>query len=230
MLLELLLLTSCPIQKTYPKTHQNLRSQFGQDAYINKQFKKNESGVYLDIGCNDGIDGSNTFYFYNKGWYGKCLEADPRTFDRIKINSQRLDGINIAVSQNASKMQFMRIMDHNNGLSGLSKSMSQHDKALWKRFSKVFVSVYTVPPKKLLHKYYNNYHIIDFVSLDIEGSELDVIKSWPFEKWCVRYFSIEDNNWCNSLTILNTLKQIFIKHAYKHINSIGMDHIFSKKC
>ena len=61
------------------------RSQGGQDRYFDQRvFKGRRDGVYLDIGCNDGITGSNTYFFDRfLNWTGVCVEADPEMYARI---------------------------------------------------------------------------------------------------------------------------------------------------
>ena len=225
------LFSSCPIHNTYPKQNPYFRSQFGQDAYVNILLtsQKIENGVYLDIGCNDGIDGSNTYFFHKKGWYGKCLEADPKTYKRIFRNSRREDGINLAVSNTSLGTYFNRVSDPNNGLSGIVSSMSQHKHALWHRFSVQRIHVKTITPTQILKRFYQR-RTIDFVSLDVEGGELDIIKIWPFNRNCVRIFSIEDNNWCNAMSSLEKLKTYLQPNGYKLEKLIGMDYIFMKHC
>ena len=56
-----------------------MRSQHGQDAFLAEHhFGGVRNGVYLDLGCNDGVSNSNTYYF-NKAlsWRGRCFEASP---------------------------------------------------------------------------------------------------------------------------------------------------------
>ena len=48
------------------------KSQGGEDAFLNRYFNGTRVGTYLDIGCNDGIDGSNTYYFQQRGWQARA--------------------------------------------------------------------------------------------------------------------------------------------------------------
>lgn len=232
-------LSICPCHKSFPKrftqkklSHgalSDLRSQFGQDAYVASEI--DNGSTYMDIGCNDGIDGSNTYYFYRQGWYGRCFEADRRTYNKILRNSGRNDGVNVGISPKKGHFPFMRVFDPNNGLSGLQQSMSMHKQAAHRRFKSTVVKVRTITPLNVLQTYYQKNNTIDFVSLDVEGGELDVIRAWPFHhNWCVRVFSIEDNNWCNEKSTLQALNRTLASYGYTHSKSIGMDYVFTKHC
>lgn len=222
-------LLACPFHKNLSRPP--FYSQYGQDEYVNTLLKSPKHGVYLDIGCNDGIDGSNTLFFYKRSWYGKCVEADPLTFNKIATNSNRSDGVNYAVASHSKKMKFLRVLDPNNGLSGLSTALRHHSDDTWRTFRHTNFHVITATPKFILQSFYSNVKKIDFVSLDVEGAEFDVLSAWPFAaEWCVAVFVIEDNNWCNSKSTWKQLFGILRTNHYRHVGSIGMDYVFQKDC
>ena len=122
---------SCGIDRAYRKpgpTPQEYKSQGGEDAFLNRHFNGTRHGTYLDIGCNDGIDGSNTYYFQQRGWQGVCVEADPAKFLQIQPHSGRRDGVNLAIANSSSCLSFARVHDRNNGLSGLASTLD-HERA-----------------------------------------------------------------------------------------------------
>ena len=78
----------------------------------------------------------------------------------------------------------------------------------------------------MLRRHYASNATIDYVSLDVEGHELEVIRAWPFRHGpCVSIFTIENNHWCNSSTgVLPELKRLM--PDYFHLRSIGIDEVF----
>ena len=117
---------SCGVDRPYRKPGTNPRefkSQGGEDAFLNRHFNSTRVGTYLDIGCNDGVDGSNTFYFQQRGWQGVCVEADPAKFLQILPHSSRRDGVNLAIANRSSCLTFARVHDSNNGLSGIASTL-----------------------------------------------------------------------------------------------------------
>lgn len=203
-------------------------SQCGQDAYLASTFFGGATdGVYLDIGCNDGKSNSNTWHFNRKGWRGVCIEGDPNTFKRISRTSGRSDGRHFAVSSSDGEASFSRVGAPDGGLSGLQSTL---DHARARSFGEKQLTVPTMTPTRLLSTYYNHssMRVIDYVSLDVEGHELEVVRAWPFESdaWCVGVFTIENNLWCDGKTMLPELKRLLEPHGYRHKRAIGPDELF----
>lgn len=217
-----------------------------------------KGGTFLDIGCNDGIDGSNTYAFEKQfGFRGKCVEADPMTFTRIARNSGRSSGLNLAVGAKDGTTAFQRVHDGNNGLSGLPDTMDRDRNAAHGRFGSTMLSINVTTPTRLLETYYANRRIVDVVSLDVEGAEVTVLSNWPFDgRWCVTAFTIENNNceysqtvglyaggtarcmtaadppWmagCNATQgIVPELVRILTPHGYRHLRAVGPDEVFAR--
>ena len=67
------------------------------------------------------------------------------------------------------------------------------------------ISVAAVAPHELLARYYAHVPVLDYASVDVEGAELLIMHAWPFERWCVNAFTIENNFWCSpARSILRT--------------------------
>ena len=140
-----------------------LRAANGQDYFINfVAFHSTRAGVFLDIGCNDGIDGSNSYFFEKQlGWRGACIEADPKTFSKIRYRSNRMLPVNAAVGPINGLAPFLRVHDSNGGLSGLTSSMDTDPNAAWHRFGRQMINVRAITPAKLLSQYYSNETVLD---------------------------------------------------------------------
>lgn len=70
--------------------------QLGQDVIAYSILCKKKSGFYVDIGANDGVSISNSLVFERLGWQGFCVEANPRTYEKLK-QSRSCDTYNLAV-------------------------------------------------------------------------------------------------------------------------------------
>ena len=222
----------CPARDSWPvRRYQSMMvSQCGQDAFLDHNyFAGQRGGVYLDMGCNDGRSNSNTFYFAKYlNWYGKCFEADPSKFQQISRIAGRSDGVHGAISTTDGTADFGIVNVPDGGLSGLASTL---DLARGRSFGRIrAVSVPTVTPRTILRTYYDKVTTLDYVSLDVEGHELETMRAWPFKhgKWCVSLFSIENNHWCNATKgILPVLLQLMPE--YDHVRSIGPDEIFRRR-
>ena len=176
---------SCGVDRPYrkPGLHpKEYKSQGGEDAFLNRHFNGTRVGTYLDIGCNDGIDGSNTFYFQQRGWQGVCVEADPAKFLQIHPHSSRRDGVNLAIADRSSCLTFARVHDSNSGLSGIVSTLDVERASV---FGITRINVTAISPLELLGRYYAHVPVLDYASVDVEGAELTIMGAWPFEKWCV---------------------------------------------
>ena len=64
-------------------------SQHGEDFLLNKIFENKKTGYYVEIGCLDGIEFSNTYFFEKMGWEGACVEAHNDFIDKLRENRPR---------------------------------------------------------------------------------------------------------------------------------------------
>jgi len=104
-------------------------------------------------------------------------------------------------------------------------------------------AVPAITPIQLLDKYYpasgqpghtsgTPRTVIDLVSLDVEGAELPVLRTWPFSdpRWCVQAFSIENNGWCHvSDSTLPEMRRILAQHSYRHAGGVFYDEVFLRE-
>ena len=224
----------CPRRPEWPYpvpeiTRAFFRSQSGQDAFLScALFNASVGGTYLDIGCNDGISNSNTHYFaQRRSWYGRCFEADPRKFKEIQTRGLRTDGVHAAVSNRHGESAFQVVNVPDGGLSGLTETLDARARSI---HAPRTLRVPTVTPLEVLTTYYNQTKTIDYVSLDVEGHELEVMRAFPLRgPWCVTAFTIENNAWCNkSHGILPQLREI-LGAEYEHRRSIGADEVFVRR-
>jgi FkbM family methyltransferase len=200
------------------------KSQFKQDLFVLEHHNHKKNGFYLEIGVHDGENGNNTALLdqeYN--WKGVCI--DPFMFNMENRSCQQF---NVALGFTPGETKF-RVGDNNSALSGIDKFVtSEKDNKKWadktKDFKETTVMVRTpddvfkeakIPP------------IIDYLSLDVEGAEMDILKSFPFDKYCIKYATIETNN---DKDKEKELEEFMSKHGYKYEGHYDVDHIFSNKC
>ena len=145
---------------------------FGQhleDKWIVENLKLPKNGVFVEVGAYTGIAMSNTYHFEQKGWTGLCIEADPRHWGQLLMNRQC--------------QKFFGAAGSNPDLA-----FSMNPESSWSGFgregTRVRVPVLTL--RTLLEAY--SLGPIDILSLDTEGTELDV--------WASGAFSEADPDYC----------------------------------
>jgi len=184
----------------------NYKSQFGQDAILNQMFFKNLSGgTFVDIGAYDGISYSNS-YFYEKelGWKGICIEPIPTAFEKLK-SVRSCISIQGVISSYTGDVPFREIAhhsayDHVYSSSMLSGIETKYDPRHVARITDELratggsYKIINVPSYKLndlLDKY--NLPTIDYLSIDTEGGELEILKSINFDLHYIYVIDVENN-------------------------------------
>lgn len=200
-------------------------SMHGEDLIVEKYFKEIVNGFYVDLGCYHPIQNNNTMLLYQKGWRG--INIDINEFSIKLFNFCRPDdlNLNLAVSDKNDEIDFY----YQKKLSVLSTiKKSRSDSAFQGKVNKKKITSKTLTKVLDDSKYKDKQ--IDFLDIDIEGADLDVLKSLDFSRYspaliCVEILSKNvgiDNNDIEKSDIYNLLK---IKN-YKKIWSGIFNHIF----
>lgn len=188
-------------------------SQFNCDKIINEKYLKNQAmGNCIEVGAVDGYDHSNTLFFEYKGWNCLCIEPQPQYFTNLERN--RKLALNYAIASKEEKdVTFYQVLCKMNdtyypwsGMSGL-----EIDERLLETHKEMgldpIVREIKVNTKRLdwcIDNYFD-YDIIDFISIDTEGTELDVLRSFDVNKYNTKLLVIENNH--NEPHIENYLKE-----------------------
>lgn len=204
-------------------------SQYNQDEYIYNNFFKNkkDKGFFLEIGADDGIRFSNCKFFEETlNWDGIAIEAREQAYNKL-IKNRKCNCIHAVLSDIEENTTFLDIKGYGLGLSGL---INKYDKRHVVRINNDIkninneghdiINVKTEKLNNILDKY--NVTNIDFLSIDTEGSEIDILKTLDFNKYNINVITIEDNY--ND----SKLMDFFIKNNYSLIQQIKCDKIFKK--
>jgi len=146
-------------------------SQFWEDRLINR-LVKNQRGTYIDIGAGTPIWGSNTFYFYIRGWRGVTIDPIKFNVQMHKIFRKKDTQYMSIISLSSTETSFYQLNPWE--LSTTDKKIADE------RVEKGAKLVRTIQIKATpLSKIYENHPIArpSLLSIDVEGSELDVLRS-----------------------------------------------------
>lgn len=174
-------------------------SQIGQDQYFIEniaKFKKN--GFYLDIGANDGIHTSNTAALdFHLGWKGICVEANPNLIPSLTKNRPNAIIVEAACWKCNQNLDLEITDSHNDGIEGHLLSRISNLGRDQKQFNKHFdqsKKIITVNGRTVTSILEENYYVpctIDYLSLDTEGSELEILQSIDFSKIDIKFMTVE---------------------------------------
>lgn len=171
-------------------------SQNNEQSFILSYFKDHE-GSFLDIGANDGITLSNTYALVQQGWHGTLVEASPRAYDRLcamHANNGKLVLLKYAIGSKNDKI----ILHESGELLGkgdiaLVSSTKEEETKRWESLKMPFedVEVDMIDFKTMMTK--TRHTAFDFVSIDIEGMEKEVVPQIDFAALKTKMAIIEFN-------------------------------------
>ena len=165
-------------------------SQEGEDLILNRFLENKKSGFYVDIGAHHPRRFSNTYNFYKKGWHG--INIDPMPGIMEAFNKERPRDINIEIGVSGTEQQITYYMFNEPALNTFSKKEADLKDGLrtYKVVEKKIIK--TVPLKKLLDEFLPTETIIDFMTIDVEGLDLEVLKSNDWIRYRPNVLLVED--------------------------------------
>lgn len=189
-----------------------------------------DNGFYVELGANDGYSQSNSYYFeLNRGWKGILVEPVPHNF----IFCSRLRSKNNAIYCNACvdfnfqqkyvDMNYANLMTRSENLESDLPQQNEYierSQRFLKPWEKEFqFGAQAIPLSELLD-ISKAPKVIDFLSLDVEGAELTVLKGIDFNKYNFHYMLIE----CQSI---EPLESYLLDKSYKLIDKLSHhDYLF----
>lgn len=196
-------------------------SQFGQDEWALEQHAKSQTNdsqpFFLDLGANDGYFCSNTVKLEQNGWRGICVEPFP-----INFNGRKCSLIQKALSNKVGNVTFSKC----GVLGGIQDDLGKYDKKVTSSCPDVSIPATTV--STMLQEAGSNVPaVIDFASLDVEGAEMTVLETFPFDKHCVRTWTIEHNGEEPKRTEIQKFMQ---GHGCALSTSVQVDDYFTCDC
>ena len=165
-------------------------SQWGEDLSILKFFKDKKNGIYLDVGCFHPLMYSNTCLLFKNGWSGINIDINPTSIDLFKI-LRPLD-FNICTALNEYEKEFKVYFDDPfSPVNTLDKSFFDSKKSnFFKDVSFKIIKSKSIDEILKLSKYKE----IDFLNIDVEGLDLQVLVQLVPNKLKPSLISIETHN------------------------------------
>jgi FkbM family methyltransferase len=166
-------------------------SQAGEDIIIQYLFDslKIHKPTYLEIGTNYPVLCNNTYHFYLTGSYGVCVEPDSSMIGSIRTKRPNDVILNIGIGlSDIPDANFYLFPTKVNGWSTFSKSEAM----LREKETGIGFSTLQVPLKPIndvISQYFKPYP--NFISLDIEGLDLEVLQSLDFERYKPEVICVE---------------------------------------
>jgi FkbM family methyltransferase len=176
------------IQELWEKKYHSY-SQLKQDLEVLQHYGFKRNGYFVDVGANDGILLSNTFLLEKGyGWHGICIEPIPNIFNELVFRRPGSHNVQKACySNNNQRIVFSVTKD--NLFSGITSSINCHKSAL-EGSQEIIVDTITLETVLMEN---NAPLFIEYLSLDTEGSELEILLSMNWDKYSFGIIHVEHN-------------------------------------
>ena len=187
--------------------------------FILKKFK-NKKGFYVDVGCHHPTRLNNCHLLYKNGWNGINIDISEFTIKLFNLIRRKDININIAVSLKQKKVRF-----YYDKLISFYISLNKRKEL--DRFREINSNTLT----KIIDKTKYQNRKIDFLSIDTEGKDFEVLRSLNFKKYDPKYICIEiysDKNVSFNVK-KNLIYKYLIKKNYKLLFNKRENYIFKKK-
>jgi len=195
-------------------------STSGEDVLLNYILANKKNGFFIDIGAYHPIKSSNTHRFYIAGWKGINIDAEKDKIEFFNEMRPRDININCMIGNKDGTADFY-LLEGQDSMNSGSPEFYQKMSIDISKAQKTSVKI-----KKLgtiLHEL-NIEEVIDLLTIDVEGMELDVLKSNDWEKFNPVIIMIE--NHCTELDRIMELETVRFLKNYKVIAFTTNEIIF----
>ena len=200
-------------------------SQFGEDRILAGIFDGKSKGLCIEVGANDGVNDSNTMYFENIGWDCILVEPNPVLCNMIRA-SRKARLIEVAASDKKGKTSLFVAegAERAHGVSTINSDEHALNKIKSYGFTYSEVKVETKSLDEILDEEKIS-HEIDFITVDVEGHELEVLKGFSLDRWRPTVILVEDNSNFENSDVSDHLKMF----GYLRFMRTGVNDWYARK-
>lgn len=209
--------------------HKKFSSQFGQDVYVFEEiFKNKTNGFFLDVGANHPTNCNNTFLLESNGWNGLAIEPQ-ENLRNLWPSVRKTICLPCVVGQENKMIDFIEGSADEHGLSGVmgyNKISIKHKTRMiqQKRLEDILKE--------------NKISSVDFLSIDVEGYEMNVLNGIDFNTVDIKVICIENDINFSYLPLIgkrlgselgnNTIRSFLKNKGYSYVARIVCDDFFIK--
>ena len=180
-----------------------------EDQWVVQNLQLPSKGVFVDVGAADGTSSSNTMHFEEIGWTGLCIEPNPIMFQKL-CKTRRCAMFFGAIASEASNSATFHLGDHEGFIGGF---LSCGDE----------IQVAAARLDDLLRL--NRITSIDLLSIDTEGTELDVWASFDWKIWTPQVVILEHQT-MDRPSGLGEIRSTFEALPYKEVLETKYNLVF----
>jgi len=164
-------------------------AQEGEDVILQRLLENQGQGFYVDVGAHHPKRFSNTYLLYRRGWSGVNIDATPGSMRAFRQHRPRDINLEIAIAATSATLTFY-IFDEP-ALNTFDERLAQERNATTPFRIVAEKRILTRPLRDILSEHLPPNQPIDILSIDVEGFDLDVLRSNDWERFRPRYALVE---------------------------------------
>jgi FkbM family methyltransferase len=161
---------------------QECYSQEGEDLIVARLFDEKSDGFYVDVGAHHPIRHSNTYLLYRRGWRGINIDATPGSMAEFRRLRPRDINVECLVASDPSPQRFY--MFNEPALNTASRVLANGRPSENAQYQ--VTNEFELRPRtlaSLLDELLPKGQTIDLMSVDVEGLDLDVLRSNDWDRY-----------------------------------------------
>jgi len=215
------------VNSSIPQEHKIVFSQDGEDLVLVSLLEDNfqTKGFYLDVGAHDPFRFSNTAIFYKHGWRGINVEPNPDAkpiFDQARPEDINLS---IAISSAGGTKKFY--IYNEPALNGIDNDRREELKDSGYKLEKIS-DIKTDTLENILVKFQERFSRPNFISIDVEGHELEVLKSNNWEMFPFDFILVEQRLEDLTLISQSEIYAFLSRLTYRPVACTGRTVIYKR--
>jgi FkbM family methyltransferase len=196
-------------------------SQLGQDLWVLEKSNFKQGGFFVEFGATDGVLLSNTYLLEKEfGWNGLCAEPNPAFLPALKQNRRCIVSDACIGPTTGESVEFVFADVFGGMLRHATRDMHGARRDAY-RLTEGTVTLVT----QSLHDFLLEHKApktIDYLSIDTEGSEYEILEAFPFEQWSIKLITVE-HNYSNQR---KHIQELLVKNGYQTIEAQWEDWYF----
>jgi len=215
-------------------THKKISYSFGGMAsLIEKIFTHTNNGIYVDIGCGHPIKNNNTYLLHKRGWSGVNIDLDDDNIELFDLYRSNDHNISAAISNNEKEVDLF-FYHSKSAINTINKATANYQSATVTQVKKIKT---TTLNSILDNSKFRNLNI-DFLTIDVEGSELLVLENFNFNKYKPKIIVVEYLDLSlkkleiKNLNIISAMKseiyKLIVSNNYTLVNMLHSDLVFAR--